>query len=224
MGLVRSTRPPVPVVRHDAEVADWANDAELEHSAPRTQHPIAELLAEHQLMRDVLDAMLAEATRLAGRQSAFRLDFWSPAVDFVGNFYLLFHFRKEMNHLFPMVARHGFQDAVKELDQHQQRDIDLTLDLCDAVQEADFEKVMRLVSVYAAAKRLHIEQEEHSVILPVKERLTPAELATLRTTFDELERKAMPEKGRKEYLDIARKLIRDAGLSGPSAPVAASTA
>lgn len=199
---------------HREAFVEWARGAEP--NVVRVQHPIDELLAEHHLVRSVLLAMQNEAGRLANRQP-FRPELWGKVVDFVGNFGLLVHYRKKAAHLYPQLASAGLGDEIQGLDREQGLEIDQTLDLVDALQEGDWEKVLRLVVVYVGTKRQQLEREELQILLPARTHLDPQALAALRASFDEVEKKALPDKGRKEYLEIARALIREAGLGDPLA-------
>lgn len=193
-----------------AQFSDWVKQV----AAPRSQHPVDEILAEHHLMRVVLQAMTQEAARL-GKE--FRIEFWSGAVDFVGNFGLLYHWRKKANHLYPTIEQLGAAKAIAELEDQQARDIDLTLELTDAAQDGDYEKLTRLVALLAMVKREKMEIEEREILRPVRDKLSGAQLDELRAAFDQVEKKALPERGRREYLDIARKLSQLSGLADPLA-------
>jgi hemerythrin-like domain-containing protein len=185
-------------------------------SEPRAQHPIDEILAEHHLMRVVLHAMQVEALRLTKAKN-FNFEFWSNAVDFVGNFGLLYHWRKKANHLYPVIDELGGGAPIAKLEDQQQRDIELTLELTDAAQDGDFEKLTRLVALLILVKREKMDAEERDVLLPSRATLSGAKADALRVSFDEVEKKALPERGRREYLDIARNLAKLAGLPDPAA-------
>src|SRR5215468_7878224 len=109
MGTPNSTSDLTP------ELDAWAKEAELSREQRRAQHPVDELLAEHHLIRIVLAAMRAEAARFS-REKKLRLEFWEDAVDFVGNFGLLRHYRKKANHLFPVLAKNGLAAQLEGLD------------------------------------------------------------------------------------------------------------
>jgi hemerythrin-like domain-containing protein len=197
-----------------AEFLAWAKAAEREPSEAGTQHPIDELLAEHHLIRKVLEAVQAEAGKI-GQKKQLDLDFWEGAVEIIGNFGLLFHYAKKANHLFPAIEPFGMKEKIRALDQQQQHDIDVTLELCNAVSEGDWETVQRLVSLFVGTKRDHMAREEQEVLLPAKGLLSMEVAQTLRRTFDAME--GPPGKSRKLYLDAALRVIRDAGLPDPRA-------
>jgi hemerythrin-like domain-containing protein len=193
------------------EFRAWAEAAEEGLS---NQHPVDELLAEHHLIRKVLEAVQLEAGKIRQRKH-LDLDFWEGAVEIIGNFGLLFHYAKKANHLFPAIEPFGMREKIKALDQRQQQDIDVTLELCNAVSEGDWEAVQRLVSLYVGTKRDHMAREEQEVLLPAKALLSNETTHALRQTFDALE--GPPGKSRKVYLDAALKVIREAGLPDPRA-------
>jgi hemerythrin-like domain-containing protein len=197
-----------------AEFQAWARAAENDASVPSAQHPVDELLAEHHLIRKVLEAVQKEGGKIRQKKH-LDLDFWEGAVEIIGNFGLLFHYAKKANHLFPAIEPFGMGEKIKALDQQQQQDIDVTLELCNAVSEGDWETVQRLVSLYVGTKRDHMAREEQEVLLPAKALLSPESAAALRRTFDSLE--SPPGKSRKVYLDAALKVIREAGLPDPRA-------
>ena len=194
------------------EFLAWANAAERDPSQPSTQHPIDELLAEHHLIRKVLEAVQTEAGKI-GQKKHLDLDFWEGAVEIIGNFGLLFHYAKKANHLFPAIEPFGMKEKIRALDQQQQQDIDVTLELCNAVSEGDWETVQRLVSLYVGTKRDHMAREEQEVLLPAKALLSSEVAQSLRHTFDAME--GPPGKTRRLYLESALRVIRDAGLPDP---------
>ena len=67
--------------------------------APRHQHPVDELLAEHALTLPLLLAMESEANKLAHRRH-LRLHVWELIVELMGNFLHHCHRRKEDDALF----------------------------------------------------------------------------------------------------------------------------
>lgn len=195
-----------------AEFLVWADAAEAEPARPGSQHPIDELLAEHHLIRKVLEAVQTEAGKIRQKKH-LDLDFWDGAVEIIGNFGLLFHYAKKANHLFPAIEPFGMKDKIKALDQRQQQDIDVTLELCNAVSEGDWETVQRLVSLYVGTKRDHMAREEQEVLLPAKTLLSEDAAGALRRTFDAMQ--SPPGKSRKVYLEAALRVIREAGLPDP---------
>jgi hemerythrin-like domain-containing protein len=196
------------------ELNEWAHEAELAPGQPRRQHPVDELLAEHHLIRVVLSTMLAEASRLA-REKNLRLEFWEDAVDFVGNFGLLRHYRKKANHLFPELVKHGFAAQVEGLDAEQTKDIELTLELCDTIGEGDPENIARLVALYAGIKKKKMEREELQLLIPAKDVLAPNTVAALRSAFDVVDRTIPPDRERKKYVEIVQRLVKLTGVADP---------
>ncbi len=187
----------------------WAQAARQDRTC--TQHPIDELLAEHHLMRRMFEAMRTEAVEIA-RRRPMNLDFWANAVDVIGNFALLIHWRKKANHLFPLIRDRGFAEHLAKLEKEQDQDIANTLELCDAVQDGDRESVVRLVSLYTGAKQRHMEREEQTVLLPSKDVLTPEDVESLRAKFDEVDEGAMPGAGRAHYYGVAVDVMNHVGI------------
>jgi hemerythrin-like domain-containing protein len=196
------------------ELVEWAREAELPDTEPRGQNPIDELVAEHHLIRIALSTMLAEASRFA-REKNLRIEFWDQAVDFVGNFGLLRHYRKKANHLFPTLASCGFEMQLEGLDAEQTKDIELALELCDAIGEGDWENVARLVALYAGIKKKKMEREEQQLLYPGKELIPAVTMAELRSAFDQVDRTIPPERTRKEYLDMVKRLVKMTGIPDP---------
>ncbi len=189
----------------------WVTAAEKD-PPQSAQHPVDELLAEHHLIRKVLEAVQRKAGTIHQRKR-MDLDFWEGAVEIIGNFGLLFHYAKKANHLFPAIEPFGMNEKIRALDQQQQQDIDVTLELCNAVSEGDWESVQRLVSLYVGTKRDQMAREERDVLFPAKALLSEEAAAALRKTFDAME--GPPGKSRKVYLDVALRVIHEAGLPDP---------
>lgn len=200
------------------EYRAWAAVARAEQSSS-IQHPIDELLGEHHFLRMVFEAMQTEAAKVATKRG-MNFDFWANAVDVVGNFGLLLHWRKKASHLFPILRDRGFDGDLDTLDEEQQRDIETTLEVCNAVQEGDAEKVVRLVSLFIDSKRRHMTREEDTVLLPAKDALDVADTDLLRKSFDEVDASAMPGADRKHYLSVAEAVWKHVGFD-PTAPIVA---
>lgn len=175
--------------------------------------PIDELLAEHHVMEAVLAAMEAEVEgMLAGRP--LRPEFWSDVVDFNGNFVHLCHRAKEEEHLVTSLVAHGRLDARREqaIRQEHGSGKDLTLALIEGAAEADWEKVLRLVSIYVHIMRPHMRREESGIFAAAAE--LPAEAQVqLRSEFALVDRKALGLGGRRRFVDIARRLATMAGVA-----------
>lgn len=174
--------------------------------------PIDELLAEHHVMAAVLTAMEAEAEgMLTGRP--LRPEFWSDVVDFNGNFVHLCHRAKEEDHLVTTLVANGRLDGKREqaIRQEHASGKDLTLAVCEGVDEADWEKVLRLVSIYVHIMRPHMRREESGIFQAAAE-LPAAALAQLRRDFAAVDRRVLGAGGRRRFADIARRLAATAGV------------
>lgn len=160
--------PRIPQYKSNAfrkQLIVWARASAPNRASNIEQSATDELLAEHQLTESALSAMEAEAYRLA-HQQAYRPEFWSGMVDFVGNFIHLCHRKKEEACLFPMLAEYGMKDQVDVWVQDHGHAETMTFDLLEALGEADWEKVLRLVSMYVPSVRAHMATEEKLVFVP----------------------------------------------------------
>ena len=177
-----------------------------------TAGPTDELLAEHHVMEAVLAAMEAEAEgMLAGRP--LRPEFWRDVVDFNGNFVHLCHRAKEEEHLVTSLVAHGRLDGKREqaIRQEHGSGKDLTLALIEGAAEADWEKVLRLVSIYVHIMRPHMRREESGIFAAAAE-LPAGALAQLRREFAAVDQKALGSGGRRRFVDVARRLATMAGV------------
>lgn len=193
-----------------ALLATWT--AALDMAEP-TQAPADELLAEHALMRRVLDAMELQAEAML-RGSALQPEFWHDLVDFHGNFVHLCHRVKEEIHLVPeLVAagRFGGEQA-GVLHREHENGKQFTLELCDAVGAGDWERTTRLVAVCTHVLRPHMAREEDGVFVAARG-LDAAATQRLRTAFTAVERRALGAGGRRHHLDVARRLVHRSGAS-----------
>jgi hemerythrin-like domain-containing protein len=184
----------------------------------RTQDPADELVAEHFVMTTVLAAMEAEVKNmLVGR--ALRPEFWSDVVDFNGNFVHQCHRAKEEEQLVPMLIEYGRLEARREqaIREEHRSGKDLTLSLCEGVEEGDWEKVLRLVSIYVHILRPHMQREETDLFslvasLPVEAR------ARLREGIAAVERRALAHRSRRDFVAMARRLAVAAGVAHDLTP------
>lgn len=194
----------------EAKAWAWAVD----HPGGDRQHPVDELIGEHGLLRLVLHAIHFESLRLAKWQ--FRQDVWGAIADFAGNYGLLFHYRKKAMFLYPALAQHGLAEVIEHLEKARQQDIELTLEFCDAVQDEDYERLLRLAAVVASEKRRVMDQEDAEILRPARGLLSPVEVARLRNQFDELEEKALLDRSRADFLKGLRELLVAVGQPDPT--------
>ncbi|MCA8964188.1 MAG: hemerythrin domain-containing protein [Planctomycetes bacterium] len=179
----------------------------------RRQSPFEELLAEHHLMSIVLAAMEAEAQGML-RGGALRREFWSDVVDFNGNFVHLCHRVKEEEHLIPALVEHGLLDAEQDnaVRHEHQSAKKLTLDIVDGVGEGDWERVLRVVSIYVHILRPHMRREETGLFAAAVHGL-PAEVdERLRAAFAAVDARALAGRGRAHFVEIARRLAQATGV------------
>jgi hypothetical protein len=203
---------PDPALEDCPESKVWARV--VDRPGGERQHPVDELIGEHGLQRLVLHAMHFEALRLA--KWAFRDQVWGAIADFLGNYGLLFHYRKKAMFLYPALATHGLSEAIDGMEKARQQDIELTLDLCGAVQSEDWEPLLRLSAIVVSEKRRLMEQEEQLILRPARGLLSPVEVARLRNQFDELEQKALLDRTRGDFLGVLRGLLTAVGQPDPT--------
>jgi hemerythrin-like domain-containing protein len=197
--------------RLEAWVADTAG-------AHRAMHPVDELLAEHCLMRVTMAGMQQEALNL-NHNGPLRPQIWSPVVDVIGNFIHRIHRAKEEAVFFPQLLEEGIIDDVDRahlLDEHQQLKA-MTLDLCDGVGEGDWEKVLRTAARYLSLMGTHLRAEEQRFASPSVRALPSEKVSQFRNAFAEIDTAGLGEGGRQHYLELARSICRDTGISFESA-------
>lgn len=177
------------------------------------QHPAEELLAEHYLMRIVMDAMQQEASGLAAGKP-MRAGFWAKVVDFIGNFVHQCHRTKEQEQLFPAAVDHGDMavDRSHALAEEHAHAKDMTLSLCSAFETDDREAVLRIVMTYLPFMREHMLSEERDLFGPMRDDLPKAEAEHVRDAFDDIEEDRLAS-GRLHYVEIARELCEEAGIA-----------
>lgn len=201
--------PPPRALRLEEQLSLWIRIAE-QGLAPgeAPQHPIDELLAEHQLTDAVMRALPREAARLA-QQGVLDLEFWRAVVDFIGNYIHLCHRRKEEHALVPMLIKLGVDVPTPDVErlrlEHHHAEA-FTHELIDAVSEGDWEKVRRVAQLYSSLMREHLAFEEATLLAAARPALTEPATAALRRDFDAIEARALGERNRRFYLDVARRL------------------
>jgi hemerythrin-like domain-containing protein len=197
--------------RLEAWIADTAG-------AERVMHPVDELLAEHCLMRVALAGMHQEALNLR-QNRPLRPQLWSKVVDVIGNFIHRIHRAKEEAVFFPQLLEDGIIDDAERahlLDDHQQLQ-SMTFDLCDGVSEGDWEKAMRTAARYLSVMAAHLRAEEQRLASPGVRALPQETVSHLRNAFAEIETATLGEGSRQHYLELARSICRDTGISFESA-------
>lgn len=176
------------------------------------QSPAEELLAEHYLMRAVLDAMERKAAALAAGQP-LHPGFWANVVDFIGNFVHQCHRAKEQEQLFPAALEHGglVRERSETLAHEHANAKDMTLSLCSAVEESDKDAVLRIVTAYIPFMREHMASEERWLFGPMRDDLPEEQVAPVRAAFDEIEEDRLAS-GRLHYVEVARELCEQVGI------------
>jgi len=176
--------------------------------------PEQDLLAEHLLMRSVISAMEAEGQALRNNEP-LRPHFWSGVVDFIGNFVHFVHRAKEEGVFFPALVTHGLIDAESQTHLHDEHaDLkQLTLQLCDGVNEGDWERTMRVVSRYVDLATHHLDSEERQLNDSIVDELPAEQWKNGRKAFDAIEDSVFSGDGRSHYLGLTRSLCGDVGLT-----------
>jgi len=182
--------------------------AEADDVEDRHQPVQLELSAEHHVMGAVLKAMDQEWRRME-RGGPLRTPFWADVVDFNGNFVYACHRVKEDELLIPALVKNGGlpQKYVDAVHREHDRAKSLTLGIRDGVEEGDWEKVMRLVAMYVSFLRPHMHHEEVELFGALSSELPEEVQAELRTAFSRIEAEALPTGGRRQYVDVARRLL-----------------
>ncbi|MHC5064383.1 MAG: hemerythrin domain-containing protein [Planctomycetota bacterium] len=198
---------------HPAEFAVWSQAAKLPIEEREDQPPAEELLGEHHLMNLVTNAMEAEALRLQQGEE-MRTEFWAEVVDFIGNFVHVCHRQKEEEVFYPAVLRGGIIEKRRSdaLEHEHENAKKLTLGICEGVEMGDWERVLRLVTMYVHFMRHHMRSEEQELMQPFMGELEDNLSGKLLGAFREVEVKALDGRDRQHYLGVARRLCETAGV------------
>ncbi|MDJ0850506.1 MAG: hypothetical protein QNK04_19205 [Myxococcota bacterium] len=177
--------------------------------------PSDELIADHVVMDAALEAIGHEARQLREGHS-LRPEFWSRAVDFIGNYVHRVHRAKE-EELFRALLGWGLvaRGASTPLVEDHARARELTFDLCDAVGDGDWERVLRLVALYLRFMEPHMRCEESHWLEPLDRRLDAEHQETLRASFRAIDERELPGGVRTGYAETVRWLVRKTGVPDP---------
>jgi hemerythrin-like domain-containing protein len=182
------------------------------------QRPEEELLAEHHLMLAVLEAMEAEARRLLDG-GVLRPEFWRGVVEFIGNFSHRVHRVKEERFFFPALEAWGLATpgVCRRIEDDHEKLKELTWLLCEGVNEGDWEKTFRVVAMYLARMRDHIDAEERQLLSPALAEVDAERVRPVSEGFAALEAEALGAAGRLGYLEITHSVCTDVGIAPPAA-------
>ncbi len=193
-----------------AALSTWLSIAS--GKTPRgTQRALDELLAEHELSRLVMTVMDREAQRIADHRD-FRPEIWARIVAFLGDFVHLCHRRKEDAVLLPALGPRLSAALEPVRRDHAAAEL-LTTELCDAVGEADWERVLRLSVTYAKRMRAHMRLEEGSELFAATARLPLGQDLVVRAGFQKVESEALGLRGRRAVLENLEALFAATGSS-----------
>lgn len=203
-------------LQHPKAFRKWLEDANSEE--PAEQDPIQQLLAEHHLINIVVSTLEVEGGRLAHREP-LRVDFWADIVDFIGNFVHLCHRRKEEQHCFPALYKGAVASGnlVVEVSKEHKKLEELTLELCSAVENADWESVLRFTPLYSRLMKRHLQREEELMFAHAETELSGEVLETMQSGFRDADQQGLRGLGRKHYLEVARRLCSATELPDPLA-------
>ena len=199
---------------------DWMRTAYSPPGAVEMERPEQELLAEHHMMGLALSAMETEARQLL-RGAPLRPDFWRVAVDFIGNFTHRVHRVKEEDVLFPALQSWGLlaPDRCQHFEEDHEALGGLTRELCDGVDEGDWEKAFRVVSIYLDRIRPHLTAEEGTLLMPELVEIPVGELAPIQQRFREIETHVLGAAGRSRILALSQQLRRSIHFTDLHEPV-----
>ena len=177
--------------------------------------PTDQLIADHVVMDAALEAIGREARELR-EGLELRPDFWSCAVDFIGNYVRRVHRAKEEK-LFRALTCWGLvaPGAAEPLVEEHRRAWQLTVDLGDAVSEGDWERVLRVVSMYLHFMQPHMRREESEWLEPLARRLDEDHQRALGAAFREIDARELPGGRRTEIAELVRRLTRNTGVADP---------
>ncbi|MCB9882067.1 MAG: hemerythrin domain-containing protein [Planctomycetes bacterium] len=188
----------------------WAAK-KISDGKPTSQSPVDELLAEHELIGQVLRAMEVEAGNLV-RGNAPRDEFWALAVEFVGNFSHLCHQVKEERHMIPALIEQGKvpDRSLHAVHREHGRERDLTLDLCNAVQDGEPKAIRTAATEFVALMQAHLDQEERFLFDLVRDLPARCQL-DLQSGFARTEQEALGHKGRTYYVQLVSQMCTKTG-------------
>lgn len=197
------------------EFLSWLESVEGGSSAG-PQHAFDVLLAEHHLMEGVFRSMEIEVQSLLDGKS-IRSQYWGDVVDFIGNFVHMVHRPKEEELIFPSVARWApaAREDISECTKEHEHAEELTLGLCDAVEEGDWERVLKVVVLYVDVLRAHLRREEDHLLRPLRQMLSEKDSARLAVASEDVELQGMGDRGRQHCLSVVRRICKATELDWP---------
>jgi hemerythrin-like domain-containing protein len=188
----------------------------LSHAAhPTSEHPIDSLVADHEVILAVLEALEKQATAVRGG-AAFLQQSWARFPEFVRNFADKCHHGKEEELLFPALIAHGLPDPggpVTVMKHEHVLGRELTARLARAIEAGDAQGACSAAFEYVGLLREHIAKE-NGVLFPLGKRvLADRAVAELRRGFARVEQEVMGEGTHCKYVDLAMQICAEAGVS-----------
>lgn len=150
-----------------------------------TIHPVDVLIAEHDVILAVCDAMAREAMR--AERGEVRASFWDGALRFVGDFADRRHHGKEEDLLFPALAEAGMPrdrgPVAVMLCEHTDGRA-LAEQMAHALAAADGPRLATLARSYVLLLREHIAKENEVLFEMARDALPPERAQSLRHDFE----------------------------------------
>jgi len=183
------------------------------HDSPRP-HPIDTLLAEHEVILAVLEALEVRASEVR-RGGSFDRRAWSLFAEFLGAFADRCHHGKEEELLFPVLAEHGVPDAggpIGAMKIEHEEGRSLIRDLSAAIERGDASRAVAAASSFIGLLREHIAKE-NGVLFPLGRQLLDApSVERIAEGFARVESEIMGEGTHCRYVDLAQRICADAGV------------
>ena len=134
---------------------------------PSTTNPdlLAPLLADHELARKVLDAMVSKVHQ-PDRAQAFDLLFWRAVLRFFGDYFDAIHHPVEEQILVPLLSKQGYAQphlATDQMVREHQRMLPCRRHLQNAVHVQSEPRISASVRTFVNMHRAHMDLEERHV-------------------------------------------------------------
>jgi len=161
--------------------------------------------------------MEEEARRLYDGEN-LRVDFWAGVVEFVEGFIEKCHRRVEEEVIFPKLREYGDEacrTAVRSLVAGHGRAHALTGNLVQGINDADWEGVLRMATIYISNMRRHMTAEENAFEVLSACVVPHEDLADMRARVEAIEADGMGGIEPAHFVDIARVLCNATDVDGP---------
>ena len=184
------------------------------HSPQTSTHPVDTLMAEHEVILAVLEAMEKEADALR-KGASFAREKWARYPEFLRNFADRCHHGKEEDLLFPAMVERGVPDAGGPIGVMKSEHVEgraLVTKLAEAIQRGESRAAAAAANEFAALLKDHIAKE-NGVLFPMgKQILEPAIVERLVAGFARAEAEIMGPGTHCKYVELAQAICADAGV------------